>query len=61
MADDTTDAAPLVPDVMTLDPTTIDNAVLRRLIAEVLMERTVPVLYDRIHNRHNRALGGREP
>ena len=50
---------PPLPDVMTLDPATIDNAVLRRLIAEVQQDAAaahVPPVqgYNRGYNRHHR-------
>jgi hypothetical protein len=50
---------PGLPDVLALDPATVDNAVLRRLIAEIQAEGAAGARgYDRIHNRHNRG-GGR--
>jgi hypothetical protein len=40
---------------LALDPSQIDNAVLRRLIQEVKYEQENNInSYNRIHNRHNR-------
>lgn len=53
---------PPLPDILTIDPATVDSAVLRRLIAEVQeevqreKEQGGPRAYDRAHNRHNRGL-----
>lgn len=42
-------------DPFTLDPATIPNEVLRRLIEEIQHEGgEVTRIYDRVHNRHNR-------
>ena len=42
-------------DIMTIDPSTVSSAVLRRLIREVQQEESKPSrIYDRVHNRHNR-------
>ena len=49
-----------LPDILTIDPATIESAVLRRLIAEVqqaALEAEEPSglqAYNRSHNRHNR-------
>lgn len=53
---------PNLPDPLTIDPATVDNAVLRRLITEVQQELGArPGAYDRIHQRHNRGVSPRPP
>lgn len=53
---------PNLPDPLTIDPATVDNAVLRRLITEVQQEMGArPGAYDRIHQRHNRGVAPRPP
>lgn len=50
------------PDVLSIDPATVQSAVLRRLIAEVQQEQgEVTRAYDRVHNRHNRGPYPRPP
>lgn len=52
-----------LPCALTLDAARLDNAVLRRLVAEVQEEHHHRAAYqrgyDRIHNRHNRNHGER--
>src|SRR5262245_56716927 len=57
-----TEPRPPLPDIMTIDPATVDNAVLQRLITEVQAELTDKEsvgwhAYDRVHNRYNRQSG----
>ena len=58
-----TPARPPLPDVLSIDPDTVESAVLRRLIAEVQQEVADPLMeplraYDRVHNRYNRGPRG---
>ncbi len=45
----------LPKNILSLDANKIDNAVLKRLIAEVKSHSQNNIAYNRIHRRHNRS------
>jgi hypothetical protein len=55
-----------LPDLWSIDLDQVESPVLKRLIAEVRAdlrrqaEGPRPRVYDRIHTRHNRSMGGQE-